>query len=994
MAEIAKKLIPLLAGSLCFWSWNDFLEKNEIKRQLEDFAKGCFSGVIIHSRAGLRIEYMGEEWFQIYRFAVEEAKRLGLEVWIYDEDGWPSGFAGGIVPALGDEYKSKQLVFVTAKDEKYENIIAAFRKSADGYHLVNSEEIIAGDLVCYCEYTQNYVDVLSKKTIRAFIDATHEKYKSELGEYFGTVIKGVFTDEPQHMLNPWNFDMPRLWEERYGSNLKEQLYLLYVDCDLSKKFRIKYQRLVSDMFYEAYTKQINDWCEDNSLYLTGHFGAEDGLVDQMTINSGVMRHYDAMGVPGIDHLGNRITSPVLCKQVASVANQLSRPEVLSETFGCAGWEVSFKNLAWIWGSQSVMGVTKPCYHLSAYSMTGRRKRDYPAFFSYHEPWWEEFSEFQKWMDGLNELMKEGKREVNTLVLSPLSSVAANYKTSKAINVSAQYRLLLENLLDSQLDFELGDETLISKYGKINEQKFVVGDCSYNLVIVPFAESYSEKTFELLWEFKKQGGTVWYVGERPQLVDFEKEEYPKGLVVQNRTQEIEKAIAATGIDRAVSLYEPFGSKIKHNAVIHTRDSGASKRVHIWTNEDFCSGDTKVSFKVDSADYSISLVDPADNSRKPLNATYDGEMLSVIVDITNASNIVIELNQGKQSSKVNALFDEIVKVRDVSVKLCEPNAITLDYAAFSFENGEFSEYKPIVQNIQWLYETVQKECVSHTMSISLKYHFNCGDGVDLSTISTVIENEFVKRIEVNSISVDTLSECWWIDRKFSEYRIGRLLKTGENEIVLSYEIPKVEATTHTGFESDRNRFFLPIEPESIYIKGDFDVETTGTISNCGKFYRVDGDDFKLVPFTNKTLGDITAQNSWFYRGNVEYSFYIEKEELDEKVYLKSVDTSGMAAVIKCGDKKKFVYEFDSFVDISDLLKIGNNQVSFQLQGSNRNLLGPHHHMNGVVAMVGPSTFAGTKGFEDFVSANVTMDSTWTNQYSFIPFGAKGFYVAKQF
>ena len=82
-------------GSVCFWSWNDHITREEICRQLEEFADGRFTGVIVHSRCGLRIPYLGKEWFELYTVVVKEAKRLQLELWIYDEDGWPSGFGGG-----------------------------------------------------------------------------------------------------------------------------------------------------------------------------------------------------------------------------------------------------------------------------------------------------------------------------------------------------------------------------------------------------------------------------------------------------------------------------------------------------------------------------------------------------------------------------------------------------------------------------------------------------------------------------------------------------------------------------------------------------------------------------------------------------------------------------------------------------------------------------------------------------------------------------------
>ena len=84
---------------------------------------------------------------------------------------------------------------------------------------------------------------------------------------------------------------------------------------------------------------------------------------------------------------------------------------------------------------------------------------------------------------------------------------------------------------------------------------------------------------------------------------------------------------------------------------------------------------------------------------------------------------------------------------------------------------------------------------------------------------------------------------------------------------------------------------------------------------------------------------------------------------------------------------ITDFLSAVDISETVKAGNNTVKITLLGSNRNAFGPHHHICGENFFVGPSTFKGEKGFEDFVSAQITDNCTRKGSYSFIPFGTDG-------
>ena len=82
---------------LSFWSFNEDMKDEEIIRQIHEIKEQGFGGFFMHARAGMTLEYLGEDWMHACRVAVEEAKNLGLYAWLYDENGWPSGFAGGLV---------------------------------------------------------------------------------------------------------------------------------------------------------------------------------------------------------------------------------------------------------------------------------------------------------------------------------------------------------------------------------------------------------------------------------------------------------------------------------------------------------------------------------------------------------------------------------------------------------------------------------------------------------------------------------------------------------------------------------------------------------------------------------------------------------------------------------------------------------------------------------------------------------------------------------
>lgn len=977
-----RHLLPEVS-SLCFWSWNDQLDENELKNQLADFSQGNYTGVVIHSRAGLGIPYLGDEWFRLYHVVVEEAGRLGLSVWIYDEDGWPSGFAGGRIPALGEEHWFKYLVFKRQDFGMSERRLAAWR---DG-ESIDPDTAVSGDLVCEYIAENHYVDLLNPETVQAFIDSTHERYKSELGSYFGNVIKGIFTDEPQIAAYPWSVSLEKAWNAKFGSSLHEQLYLLVEDQEGCHDFRRNFRLLVSSMLYHSYTKRIADWCSSNNLMLTGHFSSEDGLCQQQSGNCGVMVQYTAMQLPGIDHLGNRLTSPILMKQVSSVAHQYGKQDTLSETFGCAGWGISFAQLCWIWGRQSVLGITTPCFHLAPYSIIGRRKRDYPAFYFYQATWWPYFNILIDWINRLNALMKEGDRLVNTLVISPLQSVMATYNpggNGEAEFYSSQFRQLTENLLDLQMDFEIGDETILSTHGFVEEGTLRVGAARYQNVIVAECQSLSPDVIHLLSEFSRQGGTLVYVGKRPKNM-------PVHLVVQNRCDALEKCIQYYKLSRPITVVRRDNGSIIKGVMLHIRKINCGFRVHIWTDEHFKGENAVLMMK---GKCTASFVNLSSNDCTPLKISLCADHTVAELGMESKCNYVIDifpLSDDMPSLKTAVTVPlRSWAVDPTGITLCEKNCLTIDRARVSVNDGKYTDEMPIISLFDWL----KKEAAFFTnKSIALKvqYSFYCTDDWIPKTISVAMEDRSVLSANINGKPLGA-RVGWWIDKGIGEYDVTNNVKSGLNTVTLEYLLPPInDQNSNVKHETERNRFFYPVEPESIYIRGEFDVQPIGEVDrHCG-YYSVDDQGFKLSPCTIKYPGDLTPQGLWFYRGSVEYSIPIKKTAGNSRLVFRAVSMCGALIQWNLGKHTGYLHTPPFEQDITDYLD-GDTIMYVRVIGTNRNLFGPHHHIKGNNIFVGPSIFNGVKGFEDFVSPDIVEHNTWTDRYSFIPFGCDSFVICE--
>ena len=93
-----------------FWALDDLLEDGELRRQIGEFEKGGMGGFFMHARSGLETPYLSTQFLDNIAACVDEAEKRGMKAWIYDENGWPSGTAGGMVTNQGRKNRARKLV--------------------------------------------------------------------------------------------------------------------------------------------------------------------------------------------------------------------------------------------------------------------------------------------------------------------------------------------------------------------------------------------------------------------------------------------------------------------------------------------------------------------------------------------------------------------------------------------------------------------------------------------------------------------------------------------------------------------------------------------------------------------------------------------------------------------------------------------------------------------------------------------------------------------
>ncbi|MCK9589129.1 MAG: hypothetical protein M0Q93_07165, partial [Terrimicrobiaceae bacterium] len=371
-----------------FWSWNNRLDPDQLKRQIGYFQAMGMGGFHIHARTGLETPYLGEEFMGVVRACTEEAARRGLLAWLYDEDRWPSGYGGGLV-TREPRFRARHLLF-TCRPYGHGAVPPANRSRAmagrmENGRLIGRYEVVLeeGRLANYrflrdgatasgrvrvwfayletAEPTdwfnhQTYVDTLNPEATRRFIEVTHERYAKAVGEHFGKTIPAIFTDEPQfptktffqspHSGNdiffPFTSDLLETYAEAYGQRLEESLPELFWELPEGRASvaRYRYHDHVCERFASAYADVLGKWCEEHGLALTGHMMEEPSLHSQAGSLGEAMRSYRAFQLPGIDMLCDR-REYTTAKQAQSAARQYGRQGVLSELYGVTGWDFDF-----------------------------------------------------------------------------------------------------------------------------------------------------------------------------------------------------------------------------------------------------------------------------------------------------------------------------------------------------------------------------------------------------------------------------------------------------------------------------------------------------------------------------------------------------------------------------------------------------------------------------------------------------------------------------
>ena len=965
-----------------FFVWNYKITKDEIDRYLEDFKSKGSSQVFIHPRPGLVTEYLSDEWFELFKHAADKGKELGMNIWIYDENSYPSGFAGGHVPdAMPESYNQgqglKMTKFDTLPDTANKYFLCLKEENGNFLDITSSIESEKGKQGKYLLFSKtyngksdwyggfSYVDLLHQGVTQKFIELTMAGYEKYLSSYFGNVIPGIFTDEPQINSSGgirWTADLFDVFQQKWHYDLKTRLPSLYEEVGDWKKVRHNYTQTLLQMFIDRWAKPYYEYCEAKGLKFTGHYWEHEW--PNMRPGGDNMAMYAWHQVPAIDMLFNQWDDSTTraqfgnvrsVKELSSAANQTGRQRKLSETYGGSGWDLTFRDMKRNGDWEYALGVNLMNQHLTYFTLAGARKYDYPPSFDYHEPWWNDYRYINDHYARLSLALSAGRQVNDILVLEPTTSawLYDSYvkRDQKTAEIGQAFQTFVTALEKNQVEYDLGSENILKDLGSVKNGKLAVGRCSYSKVVLPpMMENLDLSTYRLLERFVAGGGTL-IAFSVPSLVDGAPGEGPKDFLGKPseriiKADKLTPEIISTGLKNVDLEFEG----VSGGTLYHHRRVLSDGQVIFLINSDL-SSDLTGKLKLTGSDaIEMNTLTGEINGYRGIK---EGEKITCGFSLPPAGSLLLFIPNKKTEDfpipVVKTVLDPVESSSPMTITKDAENALMIDfcditvgdetvkdlhtyYAAdkvykyYGFKNGN-----PWNTSVQFRTNIIDRDTFGLKTGFTAAYHFIVKGDFDYSSFKTVVERPDLWTVTVNGTVVSPEEGKWWIDTNFRVFSIGKLVKKGNNTITIKASPMKIHA-----------------EVEPVYLTGDFSVKP------AGKGWIVE------APVKSLTTGSWKEQGMPFYSQGVIYirEFNIEKPE--GRYFVGLNNWKGTIAEIMVNDQPANPVAFPPYrSEITSLIKPGPNKIEVKVIGSLKNLLGPHHN-NPAAGFASPGNWRNVKSY----------------------------------
>ena len=952
------------------WVWNTDVSEADIDRMLLELKAQGFGGALVHPRPGLVTEYLSDEWFSLWKYALEKGRQLGMQINIYDENSYPTGFAGGHVPdEMPESYNQGQALvgkrtnLAPLPGECYMCLL----RTGDDFQEITERlaeyEGLEGDFYVYQIGTAKpsswtagfpYVDLLVKGVTEKFIDVTLGAYEKALGAELGRSVTLVFSDEP-NIDTPmaghcrWTPDLFEFFQKMWGYSLRDKWPLLGEEVGDWQKVRHDYNATLLRLFIERWSKPFHDYTERHHMKWTGHYWEHNW--PNLSTGPDNMAMYAWHQMPGIDMLFNQYNDTGCqaqfgnvrsVKELRSVANQMGQRRTLSETYGGGGWDERMQDFKRLGDWEYALGVNFMNQHLCHMTITGARKFDYPPVFTSLSPWFQEYGVLNDYFARLSVVLSQGEQINDWLILEPTTTLWLYYTKvagGKPLWQTANaFQSFITRLEKNQMEYDLGCEDIIRYAGQVKKDRFRVGQRDYGTVVLPpEMQNLESATYELLLRFVQKGGRL-VCFSRPTKIDGRDDERLAGLLDATQHPGV---MFLSEPQELLALYEQQAqARIvvrQGNDVYHQRRQYQDGQLLFLVNsslQDSAQVDFTLPgqnlYRLDAMTGSISACKPASITLQPAGSA-----------LFFASDQELPDAQEPESA-YGATVRSLQALNDITVSPLQPNALSMDFCNIRVGEAQAQNlfYKeanswlwrqagmsdPWETAVQFRQDIVQRDTFSMG-DIWVEYPFFVEAGAEDCGLQAIVERPDVWQVLVN----DSLLHDWkadtLLDSRCGVFRLDGLVQRGQNRLTL--HLHKMSIMAELGPVMLTGRFVLRNAQHG----------------------------FTLAPASAPMrLGSWDVQGYPMYAWGVGYSTAYNIEKAEGHAYLLRMNrwNGTLAQVFVNGQRAGILMGQADQLDLTPQLKSGENAVEVRIFGSLKNLYGPH---NGpATGLMGPGSWSG--------------------------------------
>ena len=459
-----------------------------------------------------------DQWKQFVD-SIQAVRTAGLRVWIYDEDGYPSLGAGGVVLDGHRELESFALVYDKDAAEPF-----SIRPAYEYTHASNNYAA-----------ARRYPNPLDAAATKRFLAVTHDQYRTRLGKELFEQVEAFFTDEPSMMgvnigqipeesriqvriddpLDPnvkllpmvsWVDDLPDRYRDKYGEDLLPQRKSLFVgNTPEDKRIRRQFWSLLGDLNSERFYGQIQDWCRNAGMSLptpqnphvplrlasSGHTLHEENVLCHVPLDGNKLQVLARMDLPGLDMLnsdpmvpfyGGWKTAGFPCSAAMLTGRRLVMTEVSDFSQKMGGdkkpVELTWMQAATAW--QAAWGVT-----------------EFTLYYRIEDRSEEEYRQYGDFVGRINAVLRNAVPYRPVLLYYPIEILQEEYlptaepfalptQSAAVQKAVASFERLGGHLTRTQIPFTIVDSAFLSK-GEMHDGILEIAESRFHTLLLPDVE---------------------------------------------------------------------------------------------------------------------------------------------------------------------------------------------------------------------------------------------------------------------------------------------------------------------------------------------------------------------------------------------------------------------------------------------------------------------------------------------------------------------------